>query len=154
MAGYKINRVTSDIRLCLSELLREVKDPRVSKLISIVKLDVSGDMSYATVYVSAIEGADATAESVKALNKSAGGFIRRELGSRMKLRKVPELMMNTIALIRKEFGVTILLIEHDMKLVSGICEKLTVLNFGRVLAQGETSAVLNDPEVIKAYLGE
>jgi branched-chain amino acid transport system ATP-binding protein len=63
-------------------------------------------------------------------------------------------LMNTIALIRKEFGVTILLIEHDMKLVSGICEKLTVLNFGRVLSQGQTTDVLNDPEVIKAYLGE
>ncbi|MBR4909971.1 MAG: 30S ribosome-binding factor RbfA [Clostridia bacterium] len=91
MAGYKINRVTSDIKLCLSELMREVKDPRISKLISIVKLDVSGDMSYATVYVSAIEGAEATAQSVKALNKSANGFLRRELGGRMKLRKVPEL---------------------------------------------------------------
>lgn len=91
MAGYKINRVTSDIKLCLSELLREVKDPRVSKLISIVKLDISGDMSYATVYVSAIEGAEKTQESVKALNKSAAGFLRRELGLRMKLRKVPEL---------------------------------------------------------------
>lgn len=63
-------------------------------------------------------------------------------------------LMNTIAVIRKEFGVTILLIEHDMKLVSGICEKLTVLNFGRVLSQGITTNVLNDPEVIKAYLGE
>ena len=91
MAGYKINRVTSDIRLCLSELLREVKDPRVSRMISIVKLDVTGDMSYATVYVSAIEGSEKTAESVKALNKSAAGYIRRELGSRLKLRKVPEL---------------------------------------------------------------
>ena len=91
MAGFKINRVTSDIRLCLSELLREVKDPRVSKMLSIVKLDVSGDMSYATVYVSAIEGNDKTQESVKALNKSASGYLRRELGSRMKLRKVPEL---------------------------------------------------------------
>lgn len=91
MAGYKINRVTSDIRLCLSELLREVKDPRVSKMLSIVKLDVSGDMSYATVYVSAIEGTEKTAESVKALNKNASGYLRRELGSRMKLRKVPEL---------------------------------------------------------------
>lgn len=91
MAGYKINRVTSDIKLCLSELLREVKDPRVSKLISIVKLDISGDMSYATVYVSAIDGAEKTQESVKALNKSAAGFLRRELGLRMKLRKVPEL---------------------------------------------------------------
>ncbi|MBR5923106.1 MAG: 30S ribosome-binding factor RbfA [Clostridia bacterium] len=91
MAGYKINRVTSDIKICLSELLREVKDPRVSKLISIVKLDISGDMSYAAVYVSAIEGEAATKESVKALNKSASGFLRRELGARMKLRKVPEL---------------------------------------------------------------
>lgn len=91
MAGYKINRVTSDIRLCMSELLREVKDPRVSRMLSIVKLDVSGDMSYATVYVSAIEGTEKTAESVKALNKSAAGYLRRELGSRLKLRKVPEL---------------------------------------------------------------
>ena len=90
MPGYKISRVTSDIRLCLSELLREVKDPRVSKLLSIVKLDVSGDMSYATVYVSAIEGSEKTAESVKALNKSAAGYLRREIGQRMKLRKVPE----------------------------------------------------------------
>lgn len=91
MAGFKINRVTSDIKICLSELLREVKDPRVSKLISIVKIDVSGDMSYASVYVSAIEGGEKTKESVKALNKSASGFLRRELGARMKLRKVPEL---------------------------------------------------------------
>jgi len=91
MAGYKINRVTSDIKLCLSELLREVKDPRVSKLLSIVKLDVSGDMSYATVYVSAIEGEEKTKESVKALNKSANGYLRRELGHRMKLRKVLEI---------------------------------------------------------------
>ncbi|MBQ2933049.1 MAG: 30S ribosome-binding factor RbfA [Clostridia bacterium] len=91
MAGFKINRVTSDIRLCLSELLREVKDPRVSKMLSIVKLDVTGDMSYATVYVSAIEGKEKTEESTKALNKSAAGYIRRELGHRLKLRKVPEL---------------------------------------------------------------
>ena len=91
MAGYKINRVTSDIRLCLSELFRDIKDERVSKLLSIVKLDVSGDMSYATVYVSAIEGSDKTTESVKILNKSANGYIRRELGLRLKLRKVPEL---------------------------------------------------------------
>ena len=63
-------------------------------------------------------------------------------------------LMDTIALIRREFSVTILLIEHDMKLVSGICERLTVLNFGQILREGETRAVLNDPEVIKAYLGD
>lgn len=90
MAGFKINRVTSDIRLALSDILREVKDPRVSKLLSIVKLDVSGDMSYAKVYVSAIEGKEKTEESVKAL-KGAAGYIRRELGARLSLRKVPEL---------------------------------------------------------------
>ncbi len=90
MAGYKISRITSDIRMTLAELLREIKDPRVSKLLSIVKVDVSGDLSYATVYVSAIEGYEQTVESVKAL-KGAAGFLRRELGARMSLRKVPEL---------------------------------------------------------------
>lgn len=63
-------------------------------------------------------------------------------------------LMDTIRFVRDKFEMTILLIEHDMKLVSGICEKLTVLNFGEVLAQGNASDVLNDPEVIKAYLGE
>lgn len=63
-------------------------------------------------------------------------------------------LMDTIGFVRDKFEMTILMIEHDMKLVSGICEKLTVLNFGEVLAQGNTSDVLNDPEVIKAYLGE
>ena len=63
-------------------------------------------------------------------------------------------LMETIRFVRDNFDMTILLIEHDMKLVSGICEELTVLNFGQVLAQGKTADVLNDPEVIKAYLGE
>lgn len=90
MAGYKIDRITSDVQLCLSEMFRELKDPRVSKLLSIVKLNVSGDLSYATVYVSAIEGSEATRESVKGL-KSAAGYLRRELGKRLSLRKVPEL---------------------------------------------------------------
>lgn len=63
-------------------------------------------------------------------------------------------LMNTIRSVRDNFDMTILLIEHDMKLVSGICEELTVLNFGRILAQGQTSTVLNDPQVITAYLGE
>ena len=62
--------------------------------------------------------------------------------------------MEMIRFVREHFHMTILLIEHDMKLVSGICERLTVLNFGEVLAQGETAEVLNDPQVITAYLGE
>lgn len=65
-----------------------------------------------------------------------------------------EELMDTIRFVRDHFDMTILLIEHDMKLVSGICEELTVLNFGQVLAQGNTKEVLNNPEVITAYLGE
>lgn len=63
-------------------------------------------------------------------------------------------LMETIELIRKQFQVTILLIEHDMKLVAGICEYLYVLNFGTELANGTPEEVLNDPRVITAYLGE
>lgn len=63
-------------------------------------------------------------------------------------------LMDTIHFVRDKFHMTILLIEHDMKLVSGICEKLTVLNFGQELAKGATADVLHDPQVIKAYLGE
>mgnify|MGYP005976710951 CR=1 FL=1 len=63
-------------------------------------------------------------------------------------------LMDTIRFVRDNFNMTVLLIEHDMKLVSGICERLTVLNFGHMLAEGPTSEVLSNPEVIKAYLGE
>ena len=63
-------------------------------------------------------------------------------------------LMDTIKLVRNRFDMTILLIEHDMRLVSGICEEVTVLNFGQVLAQGKTTEVLNNHDVIKAYLGD
>ena len=63
-------------------------------------------------------------------------------------------LMDTIRFVQKHFDMTTLLIEHDMKLVGGICEEVTVLNFGQVLAQGETLKVLKDPAVVTAYLGE
>ena len=63
-------------------------------------------------------------------------------------------LMDTIRFIRDTFHLTVLLIEHDMRLVSGICDRITVLNFGRILAEGNTKEVLNDPEVVKAYIGE
>jgi len=59
----------------------------------------------------------------------------------------------TIRFIRDHFDMTILLIEHDMKFVSGLCDSVTVLNFGTVLAEGDTKTALNDPEVIRAYIG-
>lgn len=65
-----------------------------------------------------------------------------------------EELMEIVRRIRDEFDMTILLIEHDMKFVSGLCDELTVLNFGTVLAQGKTDEALSNPEVIKAYIGE
>ncbi|MBE5867452.1 MAG: ABC transporter ATP-binding protein [Lachnospiraceae bacterium] len=62
-------------------------------------------------------------------------------------------LVKTILFIRDHFDMTILLIEHDMKFVAGLCDQLTVLNFGTVLAEGDTKTALNDPEVIKAYIG-
>ncbi|MBQ4040051.1 MAG: ABC transporter ATP-binding protein [Oscillospiraceae bacterium] len=62
-------------------------------------------------------------------------------------------LVKTIRFIREHFDMTILLIEHDMKFVSGLCDEITVLNFGTVLAEGDTKTALNDPEVIKAYIG-
>ncbi len=62
-------------------------------------------------------------------------------------------LMDIVRHIRDKYDVTILLIEHDMKFVSGLCDELTVLNFGTVLAQGAPEVALNDPEVVKAYIG-
>ncbi|MEE1187319.1 MAG: ABC transporter ATP-binding protein [Acutalibacteraceae bacterium] len=63
-------------------------------------------------------------------------------------------LMRIVRQLRDEFDLTILIIEHDMKFVSGLCDEITVLNFGTMLAQGKTDVALNNPEVIKAYLGE
>lgn len=86
----------------------------------------------------------ATDPKLLLLDEPAAGMNPKETGE----------LMDMIRFVRDHFDMTILLIEHDMKLVSGICEKLTVLNFGQVLASGNTSDVLNNPQVIKAYLGE
>ena len=86
----------------------------------------------------------ATSPSLLLLDEPAAGMNPNET----------EELMDTIRKIRDMYDMTILLIEHDMKLVAGICEKLTVLNFGTELASGIPSEVLNNPEVITAYLGE
>ena len=74
----------------LCAIIRTVKDPRVSSLISVVRVEVTNDLSYATCYISAFEGYEKTKESVKGL-RSAAGYMRRELGHALQLRHVPEL---------------------------------------------------------------
>lgn len=86
----------------------------------------------------------ATNPKMLLLDEPAAGMNPNETGE----------LMETIKLVREKYDVTILLIEHDMKLVVGICEKIYVLNFGMELAKGTPKDVLNNPEVIKAYLGE
>ena len=63
-------------------------------------------------------------------------------------------LMETIALVRNKFGISILIIEHDMSLVMGICERLVVLEYGRVIADGLPDEVVHNPRVVSAYLGE
>ena len=92
MAGHRLERTTEDIKRELTAIFRELKDPRVQQaFISIIRVDVTNDLSYCTVYVSAMEGLDRANEAVKGL-KSAAGFIRRELSHRLKLRYVPQLI--------------------------------------------------------------
>ncbi len=90
MAGHRIDRINEDIRRELSAIFRTLKDPRISAMLSVVRVEVTNDLSYADIYVSAVEGDEKTREAVKGL-KSAQGYIRRELGSALKLRHVPEL---------------------------------------------------------------
>ena len=90
MANFKVQRLNEDVKRELTDILRSVKDPRVDKLLTVVKVDLSGDYSYCKVYVSSLEGMERTRESVKGL-ESAAGYIRRELCLRVKMRRSPEL---------------------------------------------------------------
>lgn len=90
MPSHRMGRTTEDIRRELTAIFRELKDPRVQGLISIVRVDVSSDLSYCTVYISAMEGIDHAKQAIVGL-KSASGHIRRELGQRLRLRHVPEM---------------------------------------------------------------
>jgi branched-chain amino acid transport system ATP-binding protein len=62
-------------------------------------------------------------------------------------------LMQTVRQVRDQFGIAILLIEHDMNFVMGICEEITVLDYGRIIARGDGKAIRNNPKVIAAYLG-
>lgn len=112
MASHKLGRVTEDILRELTAILRELKDPRVQGLISVVRVEVTNDLSYCTVYISAMEGIDRAKTAVAGL-KSASGFIRHELGGRLSLRKVPELVFRATDSI--EYGANISRILNSLK---------------------------------------
>ena len=90
MPSFKNDRMSEDIHRELTDILRSVKDPRVSGMLSIVRVELAGDGSHCKVYVSSMLGLDDARQSVKGL-RSAAGYIRRELFARLKMRKSPEL---------------------------------------------------------------
>lgn len=91
MSSYRVDRMSEDIKREVIAIMRELKDPRVAKkILTVVKVEVSSDMSYAKVYVSAMDGIDSAKEAVLGL-KSAAGFVRHQVGMRLPLRISPEL---------------------------------------------------------------
>ena len=104
----------------------------------------AGNLPYGEQRKLEIARAMATEPKILLLDEPAAGMNPKET----------EDLMNTIKLIRDKFGIAVLLIEHDMKLVLGICERLLVLNYGKILASGKPNEVINNPQVVEAYLGK
>ncbi len=90
MAGFHIDRISEDIKREIIYIMRELKDPRINDMLTVIKVSVSEDLSYAKVYISSIKGIEAAKSSIKGL-ESASGYIRKQLGTRLHLRKSPEL---------------------------------------------------------------
>ena len=146
---YHYSTVEGILRLPKYHKVEREMDERALELLKVFELDGEADylasnLPYGKQRKLEIARALATEPKLLLLDEPAAGMNPNETGE----------LMDTIRFVRDKFDMTILLIEHDMKLVSGICEELTVLNFGRILTQGKTSTVLNDPQVITAYLGE
>lgn len=124
-------------------------DERAMELLKVFALEDSADLLAANLPY----GKQRRLEIARALATEPKLLLLDEPAAGMNPKETQELM-DMIRFVRDTFDMTILLIEHDMKLVAGICEELTVLNFGEILAQGPTAQVLANPEVITAYLGE
>ena len=146
---HKYSTLSGILRLPSYYKVEKEMDERAMELLKVFDLDKEFDykasnLPYGKQRKLEIARALATEPKLLLLDEPAAGMNPNETAE----------LMKTIRFVRDHFDMTVLLIEHDMKLVSGICEELTVLNFGEVLAQGKTTDVLNDPQVIKAYLGE
>ena len=145
---YKCGLFTSLLRLPRHFKVEKEMRQRAKEILDIVGLleernNLACNLPYGKQRKLEIARALATNPKLLCLDEPAAGMNPHETQE----------LMDIIRLIREQFNLTILLIEHDMKFVSGLCDELTVLNFGTTLAQGETKAALQNPEVIKAYIG-
>ena len=146
---YKYSTLEGILRLPKYKKVEKAMDEKAMEILKVFDLDGEADvlatnLPYGKQRKLEIARAMATEPKLLLLDEPAAGMNPNETVE----------LMNTIRFVRDNFDMTVLLIEHDMTLVSGICEKLSVLNFGQLLCQGNTSDVLNNPEVITAYLGE
>ena len=147
--NYVYSTLSAVFRLPAYFRMEKAMDEKAMELLKVFELEKEAAVSASNLPY----GKQRKLEIARALATDPKLLLLDEPAAGMNPNETQELM-DTISFIRENFNMTILLIEHDMRLVSGICEKLTVLNFGRVLAQGPTGEVLNNPEVITAYLGE
>lgn len=146
---YHCNPFTSMLRLPRHYASEEAMRDKAKELLRIFDLEnernlLACNLSYGKQRKLEIARALATNPKLLLLDEPAAGMNPNET----------EELMQTIRFINAQFDLTILLIEHDMRLVAGICEELTVLNFGKELMHGTPQVVLNSPDVITAYLGE
>lgn len=145
---YHYNTAEGILRLPKYRKVEKAMNEKAMELLKVFDLDKECDFLASNLPY----GKQRKLEIARALATNPKLLLLDEPAAGMNPNETIELM-DTIRLVRDKFNMTILLIEHDMKLVSGICEKLTVLNFGSVLTSGDTSTVLSDPKVIEAYLG-
>lgn len=87
--AFRVGRTSEDIKRELTDIMHHIKDPRVSSLLTIIKVELSNDMSHCKIYISSLEGMDKAKEAVKGLN-NANGFIKHEINTRIKMRRVPD----------------------------------------------------------------